>query len=353
MPPTCADSGPWPCVEAGCPAPSVSCAVLRQACGALFDEIWEGDLPEQRLRGRAVQDECPAACGVCAERRRQWCELLSREVLVAADTASSTLEVQRLRFALPEGHVAAGPTAHVKVRAPDAPGQRGRVRAYSMLLDERRASFNLTVKIYPGGPPLTRGTSAWLGSLPLGGYAAVPQTRRMEWTVAPETARRVGMVAFGVGIVECLEPLALLLAAGAEVRVVYASRSERQLLYTAELRELLAAHAPRLSVRHCLSRSEGQEDEEEQQQLAVREGACPAGERRTRGRVDAAMLRDEFGSWAAAGSEEGAHFLVVGSGRQERDAWGWLREMQTGGLPVRRLLAGGRWRELVPRTDSG
>ena len=51
--------------------------------------------------------------------------------------------------------------------------------------------------------------------------------------------------------------------------------------------------------------------------------------------------------------EAGAYFLVVGSGRQERDAWGWRREMQMGGLPVRRLLAGGRWRELVPRTDSG
>jgi len=93
-----------------------------------------------------------------------------------------------------------------------------RVRAYSMLVDKAQSSFNLTVKIYPGGPPRTRGTSAWLGALAVGSSASVPQTRRMEWAVAPAQARRVGLVAFGVGIVECLEPMAILLEAGAEAR---------------------------------------------------------------------------------------------------------------------------------------
>lgn len=241
---TCVDGGPWPCVEVGCPAPSVTCAILSQACEARFDSIWEV-LPDPRLLGAAVQDECPGVCGVCAERQRQiqsQCTLLSRDVLVAADAARDTLEVQRLRFALPDGAVASGPTAHVKVRAPDAPGyatqglnsgvigllvthsgvaldrQRMRVRAYSMDIDEARSSFNLTVKIYPGGPPHTRGTSAWLGELKVGSTASVPQTRRIEWAVAPAKARRVGVVAFGVGIVECLLPLATLLEAGAEAR---------------------------------------------------------------------------------------------------------------------------------------
>ena len=218
--PPCADAGPWPCVEAGCPAPSVTCALLSQSCGARFESIWEV-LPEPRLLGVAVRDECPDACGLCADRLREFqsqCTLLSRDVLVAADASRDTLEVQSLRFALPAGAVASGPTAHVKVRAPDAPGQRGRVRAYSMLVDEAQSSFNLTVKIYPGGPPHSRGTSAWLGALAVGSSASVPQTRQIEWAVAPMQARRVGLVAFGVGIVECLEPMAILLEAGAEAR---------------------------------------------------------------------------------------------------------------------------------------
>ena len=218
--PPCVDAGPWPCLETGCPAPSVTCAILSQSCGARFDSIWEA-LPEPRLLGVAVRDECPESCGLCAERLREFrsqCTLLSRDVLVAADASRDTLEVQSLRFALPDGAVASGPTAHVKVRAPDAPGQRMRVRAYSMLVDKAQSSFNLTVKIYPGGPPRTRGTSAWLGALAVGSSASVPQTRRMEWAVAPAQARRVGLVAFGVGIVECLEPMAILLEAGAEAR---------------------------------------------------------------------------------------------------------------------------------------
>ena len=69
--------------------------------------------------------------------------------------------------------------------------------------------------------------------------------------------------------------------------------------------------------------------------------------------MDAATILDEFGSWRlttdAAAEEHAARFLVVGSGRQERDAWAWLHEMS--GHQPRRLLAGGRWRELVPRAE--
>ena len=252
------------------------------------------------------------------------CTLLRRTVLTAADEASGTLEVQALRFALPAGALAHGPTAHVKVRAPDAPGQRHRVRAYSMRLDEgamrldegamrldglaRRdesgvmkvaidassvteaevgaghtdhshapahtdhspapahneshaksvtiKSFTLIVKIYPGGPPATRGTSAFLGSMAVGSAVHVPQTRTMSWAVAPSHARRVGVVAFGVGLAECLEPLEVLLAAGAEVRLIHASRLARQILLRRELCALLEAYPSTLAVRHCLSRHE-------------------------------------------------------------------------------------------------
>ena len=77
------------------------------------------------------------------------------------------------------------------------------MRAYSMLLDAGRRTFNLTVKVYPGGPPHTRGTSAFLGAAPVGTFVEVPETRAMLWSSSPSPSpRRVGMVAFGVGMAE-------------------------------------------------------------------------------------------------------------------------------------------------------
>ena len=94
-----------------------------------------------------------------APPERHRCELLHRDVLVPADPLTDTLEVQRLVLALPAGAVAEGPPAHVKVKAPDADGQWNRVRAYSIMLDGSAPAphFNLTVKVYPGGPPHSRG----------------------------------------------------------------------------------------------------------------------------------------------------------------------------------------------------
>ena len=65
--PPCVDGGPWACGEPGCPALSVTCAILAQSCAARFESIWEV-LPEPRLLGVAVRDECPDTCGLCAER---------------------------------------------------------------------------------------------------------------------------------------------------------------------------------------------------------------------------------------------------------------------------------------------
>ena len=165
------------------------------------------------------------------------------------------------------------------------------------------------------------------------------------------------------------------------MRLTYASRDERHILYREQLHELLLAHAPRLEVRHCLSRpeqrlgndsegggegSEGSASEGLAIGGAVTSASCLAGERQTRGRVDAATLHGEYAAWrplqtayvdvsgsTAAESEEGEegeaesepYFLVVGSRQQEHAAWQWLRES---GLQARPLLAGGRWHSLVP-----
>jgi ferredoxin-NADP reductase len=340
----CGDAGPWLCLEPGCPAPVVGCDILRSACSARFSDVW-ASLPDPSLATQRVADACRSSCGRCAH----LCELRSRHVLTAAHPAANTLEVQQLHFALPEGSRAQGPTAHVKVRAPDAPGQQGRVRAYSMLLDAGRRTFNLTVKVYPGGPPHTRGTSAFLGAAPVGTFVEVPETRAMLWSSSlSPSPRRVGMVAFGVGMAECLEPLELLLTAGAEVRLLTAYRREPEILYRERLRELLDAHGARLTVRHCLSQGWRTE-------LRLAEGgsaSCPTGERITNGRIDAAVVRQAFGDWShrpGSASVSPLHFLVVGTGQMERSCWAWLQEELGVTHRQHALLAGSTgWRPLVP-----
>ena len=169
------------------------------------------------------------------------------------------------------------------------------------------------------------------------------------------------------------------------MRLTYASRDERHILYREQLHELLLAHAPRFEVRHCLSRpeqrlgdsegggeggegGEGSASEGLATGDAVTRASCLAGERQTRGRVDAATLHGEYAAWrplqtayvdvtgstfstaekreeSEAEREGEPYFLVVGSRQQEHAAWQWLRES---GLQARPLLAGGRWRSLVP-----
>jgi hypothetical protein len=169
-----------------------------------------------------------------------------------------------------------------------------------------------------------------------------------------------------------------------QVRLTYASRDERHILYREQLHELLLAHASHFEVRHCLSRPEqrlgdsegGGEGGGEGGEGSASEGlatgdvvtsaSCLAGERQTRGRVDAATLHGEYAAWRPLqtayvdvsggtaeesekrekGEAEGEpYFLVVGSRQQEHAALQWLRES---GLQARPLLAGGRWRSLVP-----
>ena len=332
--------------------------MLSNACNVNFDRIWTR-LPSEILRGTRIAELCRKSCGQCFPAS----VLLDREVLTLANTRGGDFEVQRLHFALPQGLQAAGPSAHVKVRAPDSQGQRNRVRAYSMLIDRR--GFNLTVKIYPGGPPHSRGTSAHLGSLPVGQSIEVPQVRALAWAIAPERARRIGLIAFGVGVYECLEPIEMLLAHGhAHVRLVYASRSEAAILYRDLLRRMLREYPTRFSVRHCLSQ------QQQQQHLHLQDGAeaepaaggAAAGEERvTSGRIDGSIVRAEFGAWAASGEgasgkgegigadDDGApHFVVVGTGRMEHAAWSWLEEL---GLR-RRLLRGTAWRPWQQLSDA-
>lgn len=59
----CADEGPWPCHEEGCPARSVTCAILSVACRAKFSDIWRK--PPLGLAQSTVAQACPASCQQC------------------------------------------------------------------------------------------------------------------------------------------------------------------------------------------------------------------------------------------------------------------------------------------------
>jgi len=339
---SCADAGPWVCLEPGCPAPQVDCAILSTACASRFSDIWK-TLPSPTLAHQRILDQCKASCGECNK-----CELLHREILTPADAATETLEVQRLQFTLPQGSRASGHSTHVKVRAPDAPGQRNRVRAYSALVHVDARSFNLTVKIYPGGPPMTRGTSAFLGSVGIGALVHVPEVRSMRWATAPAVAKRVGLVAYGVGIAECLEPIELLLASGAtDVRLVTSNRREEQILHRERLRALLLAHPGRFAVTHCLSRAAVDDVSEPRGPEQHAEQSCVEGERIMRGRVDEAIVRQAFGDWATDTSLQAPYFLVVGTGAMERSCWTLIRATFND-RPTPSLIAGSTgWRSLV------
>ena len=164
----------------------------------------------------------------------------------------------------------------------------------------------------------------------------------------------------------------MLLAADAEVRLVYASRNKRQILYNHDLWDLLSTYSSRFGVLHCLSRPESDSEllattssttttyDQNQDGDGKEDGVCDAAadqascvskgvERFRRGRVSPSVLLDEFGDWSGPSSAIGSgsaepYYMVVGSKQQERDAWRWLRE---GGLGTRSLLTGGRWMPLV------
>lgn len=160
-------------------------------------------------------------------------------------------------------------------------------------------------------------------------------------------------------------------ARGLQVRLVYANRNERQIVYRRRLHELLALYPSTFRVRHCLSRPlaslDAGADRGSGGRGALREKAggvagrleeellaplqCVVGEQTTQGRVDEAVLRQEFGDWAlpsstALADATGTFFVVTGTGAMERTAWSTLASLGVG--RANHLLRGGGWRPLVP-----
>ena len=66
----CADDGPWPCMEDGCPAASLDCAALASLglCnGHEFGDVFA--TPPEGLRTEQIALRCPVACGACQPRQ--------------------------------------------------------------------------------------------------------------------------------------------------------------------------------------------------------------------------------------------------------------------------------------------
>lgn len=345
---TCGAMGALEGLSEVCAAPAYGCVAAfggrgasRRACrdicddaslrcvGAYDDANDDGRCPpgEPVECGRALYSKV-CHCGAAGALPLAYdaptpdvCELLERRVLVAADGSRGALEVQRLTFALPAGATTDDwvAPAHVKARAPDAPGQVNRVRAYSA---ERNGSstFGLTVKVYPGGPPDSRGTSAHLGSLAVGAALAVPRRRDARWAVPAADVARFCAVVFGVGVVEALEPIAAVLAANpsSAVVVVAAARDAAQRIHVEDLRGLLQTYAGRLSVVYHLSRAD-----------AAGDGVCVPGETVVPARASEAGLRDAVGAWPRTWD---TRFLVVGTGAMEHAAGAWLANLGFDGL---------------------
>ena len=55
------DGGPWPCSEAGCPAPLVTCEMLEEYCASTFSDVWER--PPHGLAGVEISMHCQKTCG--------------------------------------------------------------------------------------------------------------------------------------------------------------------------------------------------------------------------------------------------------------------------------------------------
>ena len=250
--------------------------------------------------------------GSSSEAQSTLCQVTSREHLVLP--LDGALQVVRIRLALPDSWT--GPPAccggegmgvlHVNVKT-----ESSQEKPYSAHLDEAKRSITLIVKVYPH-----QGVSGHLTSVPPGGFVNVPEIRAWDYHY---NSRRVAMVCFGVGITECMGISEVLLARGAEVRMVYASKEPAQVLLLPELRDLLDAYPTRFRLRHCLSWPGSTHLGASIRWGGMPERQPPPGERSTHGRVNADVLLEEFdGPWGDGAPVE--HFLLVGSKAMETAA---------------------------------
>jgi len=247
--------------------------------------------------------------------------LQSREILVRGSDES--LAVHRFTIGLPDGRslmefgVDLSLGDFVMVRQPG----HFKSRAYSPTSNESlRGSFDIVVKIYPGGH-----VSGFLDKLQVGETVMVSGPGPVPWMAHAFTPGwQVGLVAFGVGITEALPVMCARLRDERELRVVllWANRRHNDTFWHEELEMLARAHPQRLELRYAFSREQRQ--------------GCEHG------RVDRGVLERTFGSL----DRSGARFLVVGTRDMKLRTFAHLEAMgfQLPPLLRKRLTPPWHWR---------
>jgi len=237
------------------------------------------------------------------------CALLSREVLVAA--TKDRFEVLLLRFSLPSGSTTWGVDLslgeHIKVRSN---GLLPMARSYSPVA-ARSGEFDLIVKVYPpaSGGKTPAHVSHHLSTLLLGdnAYISGPYPPPFQHMVR-NVGRRVGIVAFGVGITEALGVAAGLPKSVDEVVLLWALRDHSELFAQQQLKDLMATWQQKLVVKYHFSRESGR-------------------------RLDPPRLREVF-PWTEGNIEE-QRFLAIGTKPMMASAYTMLDQA---GIPYHKLL---------------
>lgn len=241
-------------------------------------------------------------------------KLIAKETL--AEGSRGSAPVRRLTFALPENESLqsygfdTGLGDFVKVKPP---GLLSKARSYSPTSPvDRKGSFDLVVKMYPGGT-----ASGHLDSLSIGDEASMSGPGPVPWLALREhRAPQVGIVAFGVGITEAIVVAEhqLLLegdASVAKVVLLWANRAWEDTFWHHRLEQLVEAHGERFQLVHALSREE-------------RPGCLHS-------RVTSSLLEQVFGALDQARST----YLAVGTKQMKKQTYA---AMVSVGLSAKQLL---------------
>mmetsp|Transcript_32389 Transcript_32389/g.102850 ORF Transcript_32389/g.102850 Transcript_32389/m.102850 type:complete len:281 (-) Transcript_32389:24-866(-) len=220
-------------------------------------------------------------------------KLFSKVTLVEGDARSPP--VRRFTFELPANTSLSslgfdlGLGSFVKVSPP-----RGLARPYSPTSDVNRlGSFDLTVKIYPGG-----NVSGFLDRLLVGESALCSGPGPVPWIRMCRRGGGIGfgLVAFGVGITEIFEiaKAELTRSACQRVLLLWANRSWSDVFDVETINAVASASGGRLQIIHLLSREQ-------------REGCL-------QGRISVEVLKEAFAPLLDGSLDKAAlRFLAVGT----------------------------------------
>eukprot|EP00039_Didymoeca_costata_P025208 m.12638 g.12638 ORF g.12638 m.12638 type:complete len:297 (+) comp4698_c0_seq1:99-989(+) len=204
--------------------------------------------------------------------------LLSRSIVTEGSTYGN--KIIKLVIALPDKNTTLGfgqPSTAVKILPPGAWIPKG--KAYSIASPpDMKGKFELLVKVYPNGQ-----VSSYLDSVPVGEsiYCARAITKPVR---PPEQVKRLGLIAYGIGISDVLHTSKKYLDEGAAVRLIYAVKGKEDAIMTEDLDILAKLYSNKFYVRYQLSREPD---------------APTYGKEWYHGRLSEDVLREVFSDWVS------------------------------------------------------